>query len=308
MGLAKTERELRDETRARRAKQDLKNTPLPLKYNSSLHETGQKRIFNDAHTSESNKRALKSLLSQRMKNDLSKSRSMSDLHRCASADRSTILGRYSKSSQDLLDRYSKSSQDVLDTNSLRRSKSYSRIMDQQSALDKRLHSYNTTRTNMFTNTQHFSPRSVATLSSDSLLKDIQRSCSVKHLPSPSVYSSNYEVENYQDKYQDKYRWKDKIGLGTSGQYLSRSTSHLPISTKYQSGRGDISSFSKSSININSYSNTSTDCMKKAIRQLKVATTWLSNTISSIECRQNIPSKWSTQASSNRFNNLRARFA
>ena len=125
MGLAKTEKELREETRARRAKHDLKNTPLPLKHRISVLDPSKKRIFQDSYTSDSNKKALKGLMSQRMMNNLTHSRSMTDIHQCESLKRGNSLGRYSKSCQDLMD-----------ANNLRRSRSYSRILDQQNSLDQ----------------------------------------------------------------------------------------------------------------------------------------------------------------------------
>jgi hypothetical protein len=125
MGLAKTEKELREETRARRAKQDLKNTPLPIKRRSSIHSGTHKKMFVETNTSERNKKALDSLMSQRMMSSLAHSRSMTDLSTYDSVKTGSSLGRYSKSCLDLADQ-----------STLRRSRSYSKITDQQNSLDK----------------------------------------------------------------------------------------------------------------------------------------------------------------------------
>ena len=74
MGTAKTEKELREETRARRARQDLKNTPLPIKSRED------KKLFNEgARKREANKAILNKLSSQRLLTDMSHSKSMTDL-------------------------------------------------------------------------------------------------------------------------------------------------------------------------------------------------------------------------------------
>ena len=62
MGNAKSEKVLREETRARRAKQDLKNTPLPLKRHGS---PPNKKLFSSKQGG-SNKLALNRLTSRRM--------------------------------------------------------------------------------------------------------------------------------------------------------------------------------------------------------------------------------------------------
>ena len=74
MGTAKTEKELREETRARRARQDLKNTPLPIKSRED------KKLFNEgARKREATKAVLNRLSSQRLLSGLSHSKSMTDL-------------------------------------------------------------------------------------------------------------------------------------------------------------------------------------------------------------------------------------
>ena len=122
MGLAQTEKELREETRARRAKHDLKNMPIHIKRRSSVNDQIKKRIFQDTNSSEKNKKVLNNLMSQRTINSLTHTKSVTDIQHC---DRGTSLGRYSKSCQDLVDE-----------SSLRRSRSYSRIMGQQNSLDQ----------------------------------------------------------------------------------------------------------------------------------------------------------------------------
>ena len=74
MGTAKTEKELREETRARRARQDLKNTPLPIKARED------KKLFNEgARKREANKAILNRLSSQRLLTGMSHSKSLTDL-------------------------------------------------------------------------------------------------------------------------------------------------------------------------------------------------------------------------------------
>ena len=74
MGTAKTEKELREETRARRARHDLKNTPLPIKSRED------KKLFSEgARKREANKTVLNRLSSQRMLTGLNHSKSMTDL-------------------------------------------------------------------------------------------------------------------------------------------------------------------------------------------------------------------------------------
>ena len=74
MGTAKTEKELREETRARRARHDLKNTPLPIKSGED------RKLFSEgARKREANKAILNRLSSQRLLTGLSHSKSMTDL-------------------------------------------------------------------------------------------------------------------------------------------------------------------------------------------------------------------------------------
>ena len=74
MGTAKTEKELKEETRARRARHDLKNTPLPIKSGED------RKLFSDgARKREANKAILNKLSSQRLLTGLSHSKSMTDL-------------------------------------------------------------------------------------------------------------------------------------------------------------------------------------------------------------------------------------
>ena len=62
MGLSKSDKELREETRARRAKHDLKNTPLPMKRRGS---PGSKKLFSERKT-ESNRLRLSRLTNTRV--------------------------------------------------------------------------------------------------------------------------------------------------------------------------------------------------------------------------------------------------
>ena len=63
MGTAKSEKELKEETKARRAKHDLKNTPLPLKRHGS--PVGGKKLFVDKR-GDSNRLQLNRLTTRRI--------------------------------------------------------------------------------------------------------------------------------------------------------------------------------------------------------------------------------------------------
>ena len=97
MGTAKTEKELREETRARRARQDLKNTPLPLKHRAgAAHE---RKLFSDGgRKREANKAALNKLTSQRLLTGLSHSKSLTDLRPETRIDAMASSGRLTSSS------------------------------------------------------------------------------------------------------------------------------------------------------------------------------------------------------------------
>ena len=97
MGTAKTEKELREETRARRARQDLKNTPLPLKHRAgAAHE---RRLFSDGgRKREANKAALNKLTSQSLLTGLSHSKSLTDLRPETRIDAMASSGRLTSSS------------------------------------------------------------------------------------------------------------------------------------------------------------------------------------------------------------------
>jgi len=356
MGLAKTEKELREETRARRAKQELKNTPLPLKRHNSLHKRSQKKLFSDSASSGLNNKSITSLMTRRVMTSLAHSRSMTDLRH----DPGT-------SSQ-----YSRSCADLSDMTSLRRSKSYSKITDQHSSWDKRLDSYRSTMSDMFTNVKTYSSKSIAALSSDNLLKAIRQGNSVgEEKEERWLRDPCWRARRVGEQYQPvQYNWREKLGMQNrlSSHSLSKSTPNIaaaeysrsrirtvsesphlsPTYLPYSAGRS-LGSHSKSCSNINtisdsssstSYLNTSTSylntsssylntnsnylntssdstgySMKKALRQLKVATSWLSSSASKQQEYSSYSSpttataaRWSTTASHNRFSNIRARFA
>ena len=93
MGTAKTEKELREETRARRARHDLKNTPLPIKSRED------KALFNEgARKREANKAVLNRLSSARVLTGLSSSKSLSDLRPETKMDAMASSGRPSAQS------------------------------------------------------------------------------------------------------------------------------------------------------------------------------------------------------------------
>ena len=118
MVMEKTEQELREETLARRARHDLKNQPLPMHkvrmgisqasmqtQSASLTDLYDRELFRH---SASNRKTLNSLSSARTLTSLAHSRSMQDLSDKASTD----------------------------SCGLKRSKSYSRITEQQSAYEQ----------------------------------------------------------------------------------------------------------------------------------------------------------------------------
>jgi len=345
MGLAKTEKELREETRARRAKHELKNTPLPLKRHNSLHKRSQKKLFADSVSSDVNNKSITSLMTRRVMTSLAHSRSMTDLRHDNS--------QYSRSCADL--------------SNLRRSKSYSRITDQHSSWDKRLDNYRSTMSDMFTNVKTYSSKSIAALSSDNLLKAIRQGSTPGHeVEDRLLRDPCWRAKRVGEQYQPvQYSWREKLGMqerlsshslsrsipnisqlaGESSRSRIRTVSESPLlSAGYlpYSTRSNLGTRSKSCTNINicsdtsnylntssnylntssNYLNTTSDSagysMKKALRQLKVATSWLtSSATKQQEYSYSSPSsatttapaaRWSTPASHNRFSNIRARFA
>merc|ERR1711997_795910 len=127
MGTAKTEKELREETRARRARHDLKNTPLPIK------SVEDRKLFSEgARKREANKAILNRLSSQRLLTGLSHSKSMTDLRPETKIDAMASSGRPSAqtvSCENLLryigggGRYKVSCQNLIDKYSLRSERS-----------------------------------------------------------------------------------------------------------------------------------------------------------------------------------------
>ena len=61
MGLAKTEKEFRAEMQARRAKHDLKNTPLPVKKRRNM-----KKMFHETNSGDINKKSSERLDAQKI--------------------------------------------------------------------------------------------------------------------------------------------------------------------------------------------------------------------------------------------------
>merc|ERR1712106_442296 len=174
-----TEKELRAETQARRAKHDLKNTPLPANRRSSVNSRNMKKMFHETNSGEMNKKALNNLMSSRVMSSLTHSKSMTDLRQNSAAVLTRpSIGRHSRSCVDL---------SLEDQSSLRRSRSYSRITDQLSSYDKKLDSYRSTMTDMFTNVKDYSSKSIAALSSQNLLKNIR-------LGNSAPETSSYEEE------------------------------------------------------------------------------------------------------------------
>merc|ERR1711892_1097518 len=102
MGVVKTEKELRAETQARRAKHDLKNTPLPVNRRSSINSRNMKKMFHETNSGEMNKKALNNLMSRRVMSSLTHSKSMTDLRpNSAAVHTRPSKGRHSRSCVDL---------------------------------------------------------------------------------------------------------------------------------------------------------------------------------------------------------------
>merc|ERR1711915_556957 len=348
MGLAKTEKELREETRARRAKQDLKNTPLPIKRRSSVHMRSKRRLFDDANVSDRYKRELNNLVSRRMINNLSNSKSMTDLRdiKSYSTDRSSLRN------------HSYSCIDLSTESSLRRSKSYTKIVGHEHSLDKAQESVRSTLKDIFTNTGSFSSRSISAISTENILRDLRnnnwpkevgylrREEQDKYLHDP-CWRAKRIVEQYRPS---EYKWRERLGMQEQNRSMSRSLSlpsvagiesrdrleylnekastvslfRLPMSKSSSASVFSLSTYYPSIKSIQSpigntrvgsggistdiSSNSGSGYMKKAWRQLKVATDWLSNAATNQESRVSSAARWSTAASTNRFTNLRAKFA
>ena len=165
MGQDKSEQELRQDTLARRARQDLKNTPLPLAKldmaRARQSDLGRAKSLTDLYdkcdSSQTNRRALRSLAQQRTLNNLSHSRSMQDL------SEHSVNG---------------------EQEGLRRSKSYSRITDTQSSWEQSRASYRSTLTDMYTNTSAFSARSIAAIRAPEERSGPSLASTVLHLARP----------------------------------------------------------------------------------------------------------------------------
>merc|ERR1712106_682311 len=235
-----TEKELRAETQARRAKHDLKNTPLHVNRRSSVNSRNMKKMFHETNSGEMNKKALNSLMSRRVMSSLTHGKSMTDLRQNSAAVHTRpSIGRHSRSCVDL---------SLEDQSSLRRSKSYSRITDQLSSYDKKLDSYRNTMTNMFTNVKDYSSKSIAALSSENLLKNIRLGNSAPETSSHSSYEEErllrdpcWRAKRIGLEYQpSQYKWREKLGMQErlSAHSLSRSTLNLHTLARLEPSRPD----------------------------------------------------------------------
>merc|ERR1719320_242916 len=126
--------------------------------------------------------------------------------------------------------YSRSCADLSDMTSLRRSKSYSKITGQHSSWDKRLDSYRSTMSDMFTNVKTYSSKSIAALSSDNLLKAIRQGNSVgEEKEERWLRDPCWRARRVGEQYQPvQYNWREKLGMQNrlSSHSLSKSTPNI----------------------------------------------------------------------------------
>jgi len=341
----KTEEQLREETRARRARQELKNLPLPINRSKGSWQRSKSLLSlyeeDPLKTSAENQRNLNSLSSQRSLNSISEnalSRSLQDL----SARSSDQPG-----------------------GELRRSRSYNRINNQLSSWEEATEARRSTLSSMFTDTSTFSPRSIAALRKDDV--SIDQHGAIRHLsrsqpPDRTLHDPCWRAARARtvEEKPRVYQWEERLGIERE-QNLSKSSPDLsrlglssiplptlvrPISTNpvplvSPSGRGEktlAASLSHSTTNLSSPALDATgECLDKTFRQLKVATSWLKSLGSRPDApetkgkptgSQNLPNtsswrhkptsssrpslsscaaRWSTQGSQRRFEGMRERF-
>jgi len=294
--MEKTEEQLREETRARRARQELKNLPLPLnrcqgswQASKSLVSLYEEEPGNLGR--QENQRKLNGLSNQRALNSISEnalSRSLQDLS-ARSVEHQASVGE------------------------LRRTRSYSRINDQLSSWEEASEARRSTLSSMFTDTSAFTSRSIAAIRKEEGSTDQPEA--IRHLsrtqpPDPSLHDPCWRAARARTVGEKPkiYKWEERVGvereqhLSKSSPDLSRlgtSTIPLPILVRptltnrppmvSPSGRGEgtgVTNLSSSTTNLRSCTenlkriSSSTaaldtgDCLDKTFRQLKVATSWL----------------------------------
>jgi len=287
----KTEEQLREETRARRARQELKNMPLPLNRQQGCWQASKSLVslYEDdpCKVMLENQRNLNSLSSQRSLNSISEN-------------------ALSRSLQDL------SARSLEQPGELRRTRSYSRINDQLSSWEEESEARRSTFSSMFTDTSAFSPRSIAAIRKDDV--SIDRPGAIRHLsrtlpPDPTLHDPCWRAARARTVGEKPkiYKWEEKVGverehnLSKSTPDLSRlgvssiplptlvrptMTSRPPLVSVKPSGRGEgnlhssATNLKSCTDNLKKVSSSSSatvdtgDCLDKTFRQLKVATSWL----------------------------------
>jgi len=320
MGNAKSEKVLREETRARRAKQDLKNTPLPLKRHGS---PPNKKLFSSKQGG-SNKLALNRLTSRRMATGIVHSKSMSDLRsdslnierdrplvRCRSTSNMATTGdllkyiggggRYKMTCQNLIDKYARNTPDT---------RGFSHASSTLNSLD-----LNPTMSRRFTK----SCSDLSSLSGSSSMSNLTRSRSYHRLPSEkSSYEKN--IDSYRSTIRNIYTNLSDFSARTVAALSSDKVKGL----RYGSVSSSIGS--EPSLGYSSYSSNSsatklpqdltTTHAMKSFRQMKLTNTFLEGSkslTSSIgntykQYSNNFTSSRTTAASKSRFTNMKSVFS
>jgi len=318
MGTSKSDKELREETRARRAKHDLKNTPLPLKRRGS---PGSKKLFSD-RKSESNRLMLSRLTNRRIATGLVHSKSMSDLRE----DMSSGLVN-----------------NVTNVPGLSRSKSVSNISSQHSASCGDLLKYIGGGGRYKVSCQHlidkYTSRPSSVSSYDvSTLGRYSKSCSDLTFQDPSLsnlglrrsksYSRINDERSAYDLKTESYRSTIRNIFTNLKDFSSRTVSAISSDRAVRGLRfSSVNDLPEPSSLSSSYSSSvnkslsklptdlSTDFSKKSFRQMKLSNTFLSAGTSSISSYignsyRQYSSNFSstTSASKSRFSNVRSVFA
>jgi len=294
--MEKTEEQLKEETRARRARQELKNLPLPINRCQRSWQSSKSLVslFEEEPSKgrQENQRNLNSLSNQRSLNSISEN-------------------ALSRSLQDLSAR---SLENQAAAGELRRTRSYNRINDQLSSWEEASEARRSTLSSMFTDTSAFTSRSISALHKDDVC--IDQPGAIRHLsrtlpaPDPTLHDPCWRAARARtlEEKPKIYKWEERVGierehnLSKSTPDLSRlGTSTIPLPTLVRptlttrppmvspSGRGEstgVTNLGSSTSNLRSCSenlkrlSSSTaaldtgDCLDKTFRQLKVATSWL----------------------------------
>jgi len=298
--MEKTEEQLREETRARRARQELKNLPLPMNRCQGSWQSSKSLVNlyeeDPCKGRQENQKNLNSLSNQRSLNSITEkalSRSLQDLSGRSFEQRAeSTVGE------------------------LRRTRSYNRINDQLSSWEEASEARRSTFSSMFTDTSAFTSRSIAAMKKEDVC--IDQPGSIRHLsrtipaPDPTLHDPCWRAARARtvDEKPKIYKWEERVGIERE-QNLSKSTpdlsrlvgtSTIPLPTLVRptltnktplvspSGRGEgtghLTNLSSSTNNLRNctenlkrLSSSSAaldtgDCLDKTFRQLKVATSWL----------------------------------